>query len=195
MTNWQGAFPSAKVLLPTEMSIGTGDLAFLYADQPEAKSELVRQAQHYYEKVIVLSSNPHMEEAIAMIKLGAAGYGHSHSSVTMLQEMALVVGHGGLWVGQALLKRVMSALADAAVVTPSRHQSRAAIRLSEADLSERELAVAQHVASGSSNQEISATLAISERTVKAHITSIYKKLGVRNRVELALRVKGHSVSA
>ena len=190
MTNWRAAFPAVKVLLPSEMGIGTGELAFVYADQAGNSRELVLQAQHYYQKIIVLSSNPHIEEAIAVIKLGAAGYGHSHSSVTMLQEMALVVGHGGLWVGKDLLKRVMSALTYRTVAPRSQDKLETGI-LAEADLSERERAVAHHVASGASNQEISVTLGISERTVKAHITSIYKKLGVRNRVELALRVKGH----
>jgi DNA-binding CsgD family transcriptional regulator len=54
------------------------------------------------------------------------------------------------------------------------------------NLTPRELQVAQLVSSGLSNQEISDRLRISLQTVKNHMQAIYKKLGVKNRVELSL---------
>jgi DNA-binding CsgD family transcriptional regulator len=56
------------------------------------------------------------------------------------------------------------------------------------DLSSREHEVAQLVAGGYSNQEISDRLQISIQTVKNHLQSIFRKLSLANRVELALRV-------
>jgi DNA-binding NarL/FixJ family response regulator len=55
-------------------------------------------------------------------------------------------------------------------------------------LTSRETMVAERVAHGASNREIAEVLKISERTVKAHLTTSFEKLGVRDRVQLALRM-------
>ena len=55
-------------------------------------------------------------------------------------------------------------------------------------LTEREHQVALEVGRGANNREIATTLAVSERTVKAHLTSIFDKLSLRDRVQLALLV-------
>jgi DNA-binding NarL/FixJ family response regulator len=52
----------------------------------------------------------------------------------------------------------------------------------------REVELARLVAKGHSNKEISESLAISQQTVKNHIRSIYKKLGIANRTQLTLYV-------
>jgi len=57
-------------------------------------------------------------------------------------------------------------------------------------LSEREVQVARLIANGASNKEIADRLVITERTVKAHLTAIFEKLGVRDRLQLSLRVNG-----
>jgi len=61
----------------------------------------------------------------------------------------------------------------------------------EHPLSERELDVARSVARGLGNQEIATELFISLSTVKTHLTSIQTKLGLRNRVEIAIWVIEH----
>ena len=59
-----------------------------------------------------------------------------------------------------------------------------------ATLSRREMQVALRVAEGKSNKEVARLLLISERTIKAHLSSIFEKLGVRDRLQLALLVGG-----
>jgi DNA-binding CsgD family transcriptional regulator len=54
-------------------------------------------------------------------------------------------------------------------------------------LTPHELQVARLVVGGASNRDLAATLFISPRTVEAHLTSIFRKLGVRNRRELQAR--------
>jgi two-component system nitrate/nitrite response regulator NarL len=54
------------------------------------------------------------------------------------------------------------------------------------DLTAREQMVAEQIATGATNREISERLEITERTVKAHLSAIFEKLGVRDRVQLAL---------
>jgi DNA-binding NarL/FixJ family response regulator len=58
--------------------------------------------------------------------------------------------------------------------------------LALAQLTPRELQVAQHVGTGSSNAEIAQTLEMSLGTVKTHLTQIYTKLGLRSRTQLAM---------
>jgi two-component system, NarL family, nitrate/nitrite response regulator NarL len=54
-------------------------------------------------------------------------------------------------------------------------------------LTPRERDVLRHVAVGMDNLKVAAHLGITERTVKAHVCSLYRKLGVENRAEMALR--------
>jgi len=57
-------------------------------------------------------------------------------------------------------------------------------------LTEREVEVARLVAGGSSNREVAEQLAVTERTVKAHLTTIFEKLAIRDRLQLSLKVNG-----
>ena len=64
----------------------------------------------------------------------------------------------------------------------------------ENGLTERELEIVRLVASGYKNKEVGATLAISERTVKTHLTNIFQKLGVRDRVGLVMYALRHNLT-
>ena len=148
-----------------------------------AKKNWLESAVALEVKAVVLSPTPNDDEALEMIGLGAVGYGHSLAHASQLQAMQSAVINGGLWLGSGLMKKVLATLA--------RNQARNEMQQPRQvdlleSLSERERSVAEEVARGATNQEISASLAIKERTVKAHITSIFSKLSVRNRVELAL---------
>jgi DNA-binding NarL/FixJ family response regulator len=57
---------------------------------------------------------------------------------------------------------------------------------SRRSLSIREREVLRHLAAGADNLKIAALLGISERTVKAHVSSLYRKLGQENRTQMAL---------
>jgi DNA-binding NarL/FixJ family response regulator len=64
----------------------------------------------------------------------------------------------------------------------------------ENGLTERELEIVRLVASGYKNKEVGATLTISERTVKTHLTNIFQKLGVRDRVGLVMYALRHGLT-
>lgn len=138
---------------------------------------------------VVLSDQPTDEEALAAFAAGARGYCNTHAAAQLLVQIAAVVLQGGLWIGESLMKRLVSATgrlqASVAPATEGETWSRS--------LTDREKQVARTVASGASNKEIARALGITERTVKAHVGSIFEKLQVRDRLQLSLKVNGHSL--
>jgi DNA-binding CsgD family transcriptional regulator len=57
-------------------------------------------------------------------------------------------------------------------------------------LTEREAEIAHLVAQGNNNKQIARMLEITERTVKSHLTEVFRKVGVNDRLSLALRISG-----
>jgi len=74
-------------------------------------------------------------------------------------------------------------------VSNAAEDRRSASSLDLSQLTKRERQVATSVAEGLSNREIATKFGISERTVKARLTTTFQKLGVRDRVQLALLLK------
>ncbi len=186
--NWAQAFPGATHVVGLPDKFDSFDSSMMVIDymnlSAEERPRWLERCVQTRRKVIVLSPTPEVNEAIAVIKAGALGYGHTLAAPERLREMVLVVDHGGLWVGSKLMKTVLAAIAY--VSKQSEGASRPCAAAITAQLSEREKAVARYVARGATNPEIAVALDIKERTVKAHITSLFDKLKVRNRVELAL---------
>lgn len=139
---------------------------------------------------VVLSDLPTDEEAIAAFSAGARGYCNTHAVAQVLIQVAAVVLQGGLWIGESLMQRLVSAT--------SRVQAQASGAAAEVgpswskDLTDREKEVAATLAAGASNKEIARALGITERTVKAHVGAILEKLHVRDRLQLSLVVNGQA---
>ena len=142
--------------------------------------------------VIVLSPVPYGAEGLRAINQGAHGYCHLHAVPELMREVAHVVQFGGLWVGPELIERMVAATRDLL----ARAGPRAAPSAPDLSaLSAREVQVAHAVAAGKSNKEVADQLFISERTVKAHLGSVFEKLGLRDRVQLVLRLSSSTVSS
>lgn len=122
---------------------------------------------------------------------GARAYCHQLALPSVLQEVQQVLASGGLWLGPELIQRLMAA--TRAVLERSPNAPLPAVDLSV--LSERERQVAQAVAAGRSNKEVASQLFISERTVKAHLSAVFDKLGIRDRVQLVLHMKAAQTQA
>lgn len=131
-------------------------------------------------RVIVLAEMPDDDEALRALEAGARGYCHARAVPSLLREAALAVEHGGLWVGATLLARFLGALRQ--------HIPASARSEVHELLSARELEVASAVAAGRSNKEVAVALGITDRTVKAHLGAAFEKLGVRDRLQLAVRM-------
>jgi two-component system, NarL family, nitrate/nitrite response regulator NarL len=137
-------------------------------------------------KVIVLSNNPEQIEAMQALELGVVGYLHAYAHAQVLKEVYSVVSHGGVWLGRDLLKHLIT-LTVREASPPANVQD----EILEG-VTKREREVALEAAKGNSNKEIARTLSISERTVKAHLTSVFDTLKVRDRLHLALVLQGQS---
>lgn len=136
-------------------------------------------------KVIVLSNNPDQAEAMQALEVGAVGYLHAYAHHQVLKEVYSVVSQGGVWLGRDLLKHLIT------LTTRGNRQANAAEEVLEG-LTKREREVALEAAKGNSNKEIARALSISERTVKAHLTSVFDTLKVRDRLHLALVLQGQA---
>ncbi|MEH6502460.1 MAG: response regulator transcription factor [Cycloclasticus sp.] len=125
---------------------------------------------------------------------GAAGYcGESEPPKLLLQAVDSVL-KGDIWIQRHLVPRVIGTLVKMKPETIAPNEASKSIESSAllATLSTRELDVANMIRVGENNKAIAETLAISERTVKAHLTSIFKKLNVPDRLHLALYIKEYS---
>lgn len=125
---------------------------------------------------------------------GAAGYcGESEPPKLLLQAVDSVI-KGDIWIQRHLVPRIIGTLVKMKPDTTEPNNTSKTIESSAllATLSSRELDVANMIRVGENNKNIAETLAISERTVKAHLTSIFKKLNVADRLHLALYIKEYS---
>ncbi|MCD2514014.1 response regulator transcription factor [Comamonas endophytica] len=132
-------------------------------------------------RVLVLSNRPSDEEGRQLLAKGACGYGHAQSSAETLSQMLQSMAGGNIWMGRSLLQRLLRDV-DARLPEPRNHWAVA--------LSPREQEVARYASLGESNAEIAARMSISERTVRAHLSAVFEKLQVSDRLMLALKVHG-----
>ena len=134
-------------------------------------------------KFFLLSDMPNEEEGIAFLKLGISGYGNTYISPARLTEAVKVILAGGVWLGQKVIQQLILEAASRAA-----EQEAPASGEALAGLTKMERKVAEAVAKGQTNLEIAGDLKITERTVKAHLTSVYEKTKTGNRLSLALLI-------
>ena len=188
LPRWREAFPEAEVLPQAtpgkRFTLQAGQTLIWLHLNPEAEAAAqFRDAALAAPgtPIVVLSNVPSEDEGLLMLSGGAVGYCHALAVPEMLRQVAQVVENGGLWVGPELTQRLVRALAASSAQAPC-------VQL--ANLSPREREVALAVAHGASNKEIARNLDISERTVKAHLSAVFEKLGVRDRLQLSLLING-----
>lgn len=133
-------------------------------------------------KVLVLSSHPSDMEGQAVLAKGACGYAHTHLAAEALSRILKNVDDGGIWMGRSLLQKLLHDIDDR--LPPARMHEWTLV------LTPREAEVAQLAALGHSNADVAKLLAITERTVRAHLSAIFEKLHVADRLQLALKVHG-----
>jgi len=143
-------------------------------------------------RIVVLTSRPDEREGIAAVKAGAWGYAHRDIAPALLVKALDVVQRGEIWIGRKLIPPLLEELRALSEPPPT---PRAGSDGRLGRVSARERQIAQLVGAGASNKEIGKALDITERTVKAHLTAIFCKLGISGRLQLALFMLDHSCRA
>jgi DNA-binding NarL/FixJ family response regulator len=190
-TRWTEAFPDSKTLdwpllnpAANPLAIGSDQVCWVNTNGPWKEVVAWLKSKHANPKIVAVSSDPSNEEGMEAFGLGIKGYCHVMSVPSLLIDVNLAVSSGGLWIGAELLTRMMQLTWQIA------GKSSADVKLKK--LSNRELEVADAVMQGRSNKEVARMLDITERTVKAHLGVIFEKLEVRDRLQMALSLRGES---
>ncbi len=188
---WHTAFPNAiAVSSPEDAAVQQHGVLWMDARSCSGTQGMqqLRRVLELGQPVVVLAERLQACEAVRVLRAGAMGYCCSFTAPRQFWEIALVVEHGGVWIAPELRSQIFGAPGG----LPS---LRTRMKTDLSSLTSRERMVAEQVALGATNREIAARLAITERTVKAHLSAIFEKLSVRDRVQLALRMNNLPVEA
>jgi two-component system, NarL family, nitrate/nitrite response regulator NarL len=128
------------------------------------------------------------EKQVSVLVAGAAGYCDSAAPTSVVLKAVESILQGDIWVQRHLITKVIGSLVKL-TTSPSAPAVPKNPNTALACLSTRELDVARLIRQGVNNKDIASTLFISERTVKAHLTSIFTKLNVTSRLHLGLLLK------
>jgi DNA-binding NarL/FixJ family response regulator len=137
-------------------------------------------------KVILFSSADHKEEFVEAMKLGCQGVVLKDGPVALIEKSIEKVQAGEVWLDASTTAAVIRQFA-----APQEHQQQTlpmngkALR-ERAQLSQREREIIVLIAQGYKNKEIAEKMFITEQTVKNHLHNVFDKLGVSDRLELAL---------
>ena len=177
--NLQSNF-SRRDRLPEKVSADALHLLHISSITPDSLN-WVRQAASQGGIIAICADRPDLREMLACVQAGAKAYANSYMQAGLYQQMTGLLQSGQSWFPPQMLEQTFT-LAQAALNVKG-----SAAGLDQ--LTERENEVARAVAEGMSNKQIADHCDISERTVKAHLTNIFKKLDIKDRVALVLRVK------
>jgi DNA-binding NarL/FixJ family response regulator len=134
-------------------------------------------------QVIVLTTFQADEQVMSALRAGAGGFLLKDTPPTEIVAAVRLVAAGEAILSPSVTRTLLSHFGDAETADRRRVATRRLAMLTDR---EREVAVA--VGSGASNAEVAASLFLSEATVKAHVSRLFAKLDVANRVQIAIVV-------
>jgi len=134
-------------------------------------------------QVIVLTTFQADEQVLSALRVGASGFLLKDTPPAEILNAVRLVAAGDAMLSPSVTRTLLSHFGD----TEATERRRAAAQRL-ATLTDREREVALAVGSGASNAEVAASLFMSEATVKAHVSRLFTKLDVTNRVHIAIVV-------
>lgn len=141
-------------------------------------------------RVLVLTGSHKAEDHRKAIQSGASGVVLKDQAAELLVKAISRVHAGEIWLDRAMTAEIFR---DYRRARGGKNQDADARRI--AQLTPREREVVRLVAQGYGTQKLASTLSISEKTVRNHLASIYDKLQVSQRLELALYAARHGLAA
>jgi two-component system nitrate/nitrite response regulator NarL len=137
-------------------------------------------------KTIIISSHINENEGISLLKAGARGYCTADQSPQIISKAVNAVLRGEVWVGRKVIQLLLDELAGFTEHLQREFRTDLDERLKQ--LTPRQREIVSLIGRGASNKEIAHALHVSEKTVKAHLTGIFRKLKLSDRLQLALFV-------
>jgi DNA-binding NarL/FixJ family response regulator len=168
---WSVASLRPNILLLDFTDAGPADFGRLLQLSPETK-------------IVLCSRAPNDPETISALQAGARGYVQRDSDPLLIRKAVDRVSEGEIWVGRSIVPRLLQRIR--ALAEAQREPARDLVEGGLGKLSRRERDTAELILSGASNREIAGQLGITEATVKAHLTAIFRKLQLHDRLHLAL---------
>jgi DNA-binding NarL/FixJ family response regulator len=139
--------------------------------------------------IVVLSAFNDYDNVVKVLNLGAVGFiPKSAERAVMLGALQLVLA-GGTYIPRDILDRGSSATAGVPPIPAESQAGLAPVSPTDLGLTERQVEVLAHVIRGMSNKAICRKFDLAERTVKNHVTAIFRALKVTNRTEAAFKAR------
>ncbi|HJT00157.1 MAG TPA: response regulator transcription factor [Terriglobales bacterium] len=135
-------------------------------------------------RIIVTGSGADEETILKAIAAGAKGYVDEAATPSEFTQAIRIVNQGSVWAP----RRVLSMFIERVSSSPGR-----IFPAGRVTFTDREKEVLEMLVAGRSNKEIGAALGIEERTVKAHVAKLMRKVGVQNRIALSVHAITHSL--
>ena len=130
-------------------------------------------------RVVLLTASIEKPQVLEALQIGARGVVMKDSATRVLLTAIHTVMAGQCWVGNETVPDLLEYLRAQAPVVDKKEKARF-------NLTGREREILAAIVAGCTNKEIAQRFSLSEDTVKHHLTSIFDKVGVSNRLELAL---------
>jgi DNA-binding NarL/FixJ family response regulator len=135
-------------------------------------------------KIIVTGSGADDETILKALAAGAKGYVDEAATPLEFVQAIRMVNQGSVWAP----RRVLSTFIERVTTSPGR-----IFPAGRVTFTDREKEVLELLVAGRSNKEIGSALGIEERTVKAHVAKLMRKVGVQNRIALSVHAITHSL--
>ncbi len=167
-------------------TIGNIRPRLLLLDAQLPRLRLIRELPHIQTlspvtRILVVSPSPSNTEALGVLRAGANGYCGQSLSAALLNKAARAVLRDEIWAE----RRTTAALIKELVSFNNRIAPAVKLKIPFADLSPRKQQIVSLVIEGATNKQIGARLGITEATVKAHVTDIFRQVNLSRRHELA----------
>jgi len=148
----------------------------------------------YVNKVIIVGENFTPRQQIQFIYEGASGYSDKLIDKHMILRTIESVLKNEIWIRRQFMPQMLKGIVAKQSFSANTEQSDKEVFKSISVLTEREIEVAEHVYNGKDNLSIAEQLNISNRTVKAHMSAIFRKLNVQDRFQLVVFLKDLQVA-
>jgi two-component system nitrate/nitrite response regulator NarL len=136
-------------------------------------------------RTVLLTAQVGDSDVLEAVQLGARGVLMKHAATELLFRCLHAIMDGQYWVGRECVGSIIDTMRERALPAGS------AARQPTFGLTPRQLEIVSAIVAGATNHDIAEQFSISSKTVKYHLTKMFDKLGVANRIELALFAVEH----